>query len=63
MELSERARAAVAENGRLAARLGMQVTDCPFSAVDPAERVAAAVWVRGFLAARPPMPDEVRHDQ
>lgn len=59
-------RAQVARSGGLAARLGVPVTDCPFSAAGTApavERALAGIWVRGFLAARPPTPDEVQFEE
>jgi hypothetical protein len=62
--VTEQVRAEAARNGTLAARLGVEVTACPFDlARSPEHRALARIWVRAYLAARPPTPAEVRYDQ
>lgn len=62
--VGEQLRAEAARNGQLAARAGLGVADCPFEVSrSPLHAALAAVWVRAYLAARPPLPHEVSYDQ
>lgn len=62
-DLDERLRALVTGSAASAARLGLDVTACPYAAQGaPRERTLARLWVSAFLAARPPMPGAVDLD-
>ncbi|MEV4020176.1 hypothetical protein AB0J35_57840 [Nonomuraea angiospora] len=59
MTLTEAQTRAAVTHARFAARRGWPMTRCPYTGTDDTARALTQVWVRAYLAIRPPAPDAV----